>query len=208
MGRVLMGDRDLQQLEVLASIHAGGMTCASGAGVLGLSERQVWRLLGRYRSGGGGGIVHRGRGRASNHRLVEGVRELALELVRLHYRDFGPILAAEKLAERHGLVVSRETLRHWMMTTGLWLSRPQRRRFRRPRLRRERLGELVQIDGSEHRWFEDRAGHCSLLVFIDDATSRLMELRFVESESTFTYFGALAGYLGRHGRRPPRVARA
>lgn len=101
---------------------------------------------------------------------------------------FGPALAAEKLAERHELVVSRETVRHWMMIAGLWLSRPQR------------LGESVQIDGSEHRWFEDRAGPCSLLVFIDDATSRLMDLRFVESESTFSYFAALSGYLGRHGR--------
>ena len=104
------------------------------------------------------------------------------------------------LAEQHGLKVSRETLRGWMIEAGLWLSRKQRRRFHQPRLRREALGELVQIDGSEHRWFEDRAEPCTLLVFIDDATGRLMQLRFVPSESAFAYFEALQGYLETHGR--------
>jgi hypothetical protein len=97
-------------------------------------------------------------------------------------------------------VVSRETLRTWMTAAGLWLSRRQRRHFHQPRPRRECLGELVQIDGSEHRWFEGRADPCTLLVFIDDATSRLMQLRFVPSETTFSYFEALEGYLGAHGR--------
>jgi hypothetical protein len=87
-----------------------------------------------------------------------------------------------------------------MAKAGLWLSRKQRRRFHQPRLRREALGELVQIDGSEHRWFEDRADPCTLLVFIDDATGRLMQLRFVASESAFAYFEALQGYLATHGR--------
>ncbi|MGO6930107.1 ISNCY family transposase, partial [Rhizobium ruizarguesonis] len=100
--------------------------------------------------------------------------------------DFGPTLAAEKLAERDGLRVSRETLRSWMVDAGLWLSRKQRRTFHQPRLRREAYGELVQIDGSEHRWFEDRGDPCSLLVFVDDATGKLMQLRFVRSESAFS----------------------
>lgn len=103
------------------------------------------------------------------------------------------------LAERHALKISRETLRNWMSEDGLWLSRRQRRTFRQPRLRRE-AGELIQIDGSEHCWFEDRGDPCTLLVFVDDATSTLMELRFVSSESTFAYFGALKSYLRRHGR--------
>ena len=121
-------------------------------------------------------------------------------VVRTNYPDFGPTLAAEVLAEKHDLVVSRETLRTWMTAAGLWLSRRQRRHFHQPRPRRECLGELVQIDGSEHRWFEGRADPCTLLVFIDDATSRLMQLRFVPSETTFSYFEALEGYLGAHGR--------
>ncbi|WP_416235340.1 ISNCY family transposase [Nitrospirillum sp. BR 11164] len=200
MGWVVMSERDVRRVEVLSDVVGGRLTAGSAAAVLGLSERQVWRLLSRYRSGGGGALVHRARGRPSNRTLGSGLRELALELVRRHYADFGPTLAAEQLAERHGLVVSRETLRGWMSAAGLWVSRHQRRQFHRPRLRRERLGELVQIDGSEHRWFEDRAGPCSLLVFIDDATGRLMELRFAASESAFSYFAALEGYVTRHGR--------
>ena len=104
------------------------------------------------------------------------------------------------LAEHHGFKVSRETLRKWMQEDGIWLSRKQRRTFHQPRQRRERYGELIQIDGSDHHWFEDRADPCTLLVFIDDATSMLMELRFVQSESTFSYSGALDSYLLTHGR--------
>jgi hypothetical protein len=96
--------------------------------------------------------------------------------------------------------VSRETLRGWMRQAGLRLSRSERKRIQQPRHRRENLGELIQIDGSDHRWFEDRAAPCTLLVFIDDATSRLMELRFVASESTFAYFEALKSYLQHHGK--------
>jgi hypothetical protein len=120
-------------------------------------------------------------------------------LVRQNFRDFGPTLAAEALLERHGVEISRETLRKWMVGDGLWLSRKQRRSFHQPRLRRESYGELVQIDGSDHRWFEDRGEPCTLLVFIDDATSKLMQLRFVPSESTDSYFQALQGYLEAHG---------
>jgi len=120
-------------------------------------------------------------------------------LVRQNFRDFGPTLAAEALLERHGVEVSRETLRKWMVADGLWLSRKQRRSFHQPRLRRESYGELIQIDGSDHRWFEQRGEPCTLLVFIDDATSKLMQLRFVPSESTDSYFSALQGYLNDHG---------
>ena len=95
--------------------------------------------------------------------------------------------------------MSRETLRKWMVEDGLWLSRKQRRSFHQPRLRRESYGELIQIDGSDHRWFEDRGAACSLLVFIDDATGKLMQLRFVPSESTSSYFDCLRGSLDAHG---------
>ncbi|GEK71039.1 Integrase core domain-containing protein [Paracoccus denitrificans] len=105
-----------------------------------------------------------------------------------------------KLHERHGIRVSSESLRQWMMAAGLWQSRAQRRRVHQPRLRRESLAELIQIDGSEHRWFEDRGPVCTLLVFIDDATGKLMQMRFVDSESTQAYFAALQDYLQTHGR--------
>lgn len=105
----------------------------------------------------------------------------------------------QKLSEQ-GFSVSRETLRKWMAKDGLWLSRKQRRTFRQPRLRRECYSELIQIDGSDHRWFEERGDPCTLLVFIGDATGRLMQLLFVRSESAFSYFEALALYLKTHGR--------
>jgi transposase len=178
-----MSERDLQRVQVLSQVTNGRRTITSAAMVLALSTRQVHRLLEAYRLGGAGAIAHKARGRPSNNRLADERRDQAVQLVRSAYADFGPTLAAEMLAERHGLKVSRETLRGWMIEAGLWLSRQQRRRLHQPRLRREALGELVQIDGSEHRWFEGRADPCTLLVFIDDATGRLMQLRFVPSES-------------------------
>src|SRR5215204_1134041 len=194
-----MSERELQRFEVLSGVVAGRITVVSAAAVLGLSRRQVHRLLTRYRSEGAMALRHKARGRRSNRALSDGLRELALGYVRESYADFGPTLAAEMLRERHGLTVSRETLRQWMISAGLWHSRKQRRQLHQPRLRREALGELVQIDGSEHRWFEERADPCSLLVFIDDATGRLMQLRFVTSESAFAYFETLQGYLEAHG---------
>jgi hypothetical protein len=194
-----MSERDLQRIQVLSEVTNRRRTIASAAVVLALSTRQVRRLLKAYRLGGGSAIAHKARGRPSNNKIADGMRDYAIDLMRRAYADFGPTLAAEMLAQKHGLKVSRETLRGWMIEAGLWLSRQQRRRFHQPRLRREALGELVQIDGSEHRWFEDRADPCTLLVFIDDATGRLMQLRFVPAESAFTYFEALQGYLETHG---------
>jgi hypothetical protein len=199
MGLIAMSERDLQRIEVLSKVIDGRMTLVSAAHVLGLSERQVRRLLERIRTGGAASIRHKAIGRPSNNRISDGIRDYAVTLVRECYADFGPTLASEMLAERDGLRVSRETLRRWMSGAGLWLSRKQRRTFHRPRLRREAYGALVQIDGSDHRWFEDRSDPCSLLVFIDDATGKLMQLRFVRSESAFSYFEALALYLRDHG---------
>src|SRR5271155_5617112 len=194
-----MSKRDLQRIEVLTEVIAGRRTTESAAAVLYLSVRQTQRLLTRYRDGGGAALIHGARGRPASNSLSAGVRDYVLELVRQNYRDFGPTLAAEVLLERNGIEVSRETLRKWMVEDGLWLSRKQRRSFHQPRLRRESYGELIQIDGSDHRWFEERGAACSLLVFIDDATGKLMQLRFVPSESTSSYFDCLRGYLDAHG---------
>ena len=200
MGWVLMSERDLNRVEVLSQVDDGRLTVDDGAAMLAMSRRQIFRLLKRLRSDGVASIRHKARGRRPNNRISDARRALALSLIRESYADFGPTLAAEMLEERHGLKVSRETLRKWMQDDGLWLSRKQRRRFHQPRLRRECHGELIQIDGSDHRWFEDRGPACTLLVFIDDATSTLMHLGFVRSESTFSYFGALERYLEAHGR--------
>ena len=130
-----MSERDIQRVQVLTEVAGNRRSAASAATLLALSERQVWRLLKRYRSGGGGTIAHQARGRPSNNRLSKELREQAIELVRTRYQDFGPTLAAETLVEKHGIEVSRETLRHWMAEAGLWLSRRQRRQFHPPRLR-------------------------------------------------------------------------
>jgi transposase len=195
-----MSKQDLKRIEVLTEILAGQRTTISASSLLNISVRQTQRLLKRYQDGGGAALIHKARGRTASNRINAGVRDYTLELIRQNYRDFGPTLAAEALQQRHGLEVSRETLRKWMVESGLWLSRRQRRSFHQPRQRREHYGELIQIDGSEHRWFENRADPCTLLVFIDDATSKIMQLRFVASETTESYFEALRGYLQAHGR--------
>jgi transposase len=200
MSVVLMSKCELNRLDVLARLDGDKLSVAVAAGLMNITARQTYRLLGRYRDGGASAIADQRRGRPSNNRLSDTVRDHAIALVREFYPDFGPTLAAEKLTERHDLRVSRETLRNWMRRAGIWVSRAERKRIQQPRYRREHIGELVQIDGSEHRWFEDRAAPCTLLVFVDDATSQLMELRFVASESTFAYFEALKAYLHHHGK--------
>lgn len=200
MGWVEMSERELRRAEVLASVKAGRLTMTAAADVMGVTRRQAHRLARQFADHGAAGLRHRARGRPSNRLLGTHVRQMAIAYVRERYRDFGPTFASQMILERHGLSVSRETLRKWMSEEGLWLSRKQRRQFHQPRIRREHFGELVQIDGSEHRWFEDRGPRCTLIVFIDDATSRLVGLRFVQSESAFTYFETLKGYLTSHGR--------
>ncbi|MGL4311622.1 MAG: ISNCY family transposase [Paracoccaceae bacterium] len=196
MGWVLMSEREVHRVEVLSGVVAGRMSTSEAASVLCLSDRQVQRLLRTFREDGAVALRHKARGRPSNNRTLEGLRDLTLSIVRERYADFGPTLAAE----RDGVKVSRETLRKWMVEDGLWLSRNQRRVFHRPRLRRECYGELIQIDGSDHRWFEDRDTPCTLIVAVDDATGAIQEMRFVPSESTFAYFEMLAGYLRLHGK--------
>lgn len=200
MGWVMMSEQELNRIEVLAQINDGHLSVMDGALLLDMSKRQIYRLLERFREDGPSGLQHKLRGKSSNNRIHYARRSYALDLVREKYADFGPTLASEMLAAHHEFKVSRETLRKWMQEDGLWLSRKQRRVFHQPRLRRECYGELIQIDGSDHRWFEDRAPACTLLVFVDDASSTLMHLQFVSSESTFTYFSALEAYLTKHGR--------
>jgi transposase len=200
MGWIEMSERELRRAEVLASVMAGRLTVTAAAEVMGVTRRQAHRLAHRFADEGVAGLRHRARGRASNRLLGPHIRQIAISYVTANHSDFGPTLASEMLLERHGVTFSRETLRKWMSEEGLWLSRKQRRQFHQPRLRREHFGELVQIDGSEHRWFEDRGPRCTLIVFIDDATGRLVALRFVQSESAFAYFEALKGYLESHGR--------
>jgi hypothetical protein len=196
-----MSSQELNRLEILGRVLERRLTQAQAAEQLGLGVRQVERLCGKLRVEGPSGLVSKKRGRESNRKFPSGLRERSLKLVQSRYHDFGPTLAAEKLRELHDVVVSVETLRQWMIDAEIWVPHCQRaRRVYQPRHRRACVGELVQIDGCDHDWFEDRGPRCTLLVFVDDATSRLMELRFVDSESTFDYFASTKSYLGRHGK--------
>ena len=143
-----MSERELKRIEVLGQVTQGRMTTVTAANVLGISRRQVQRLLNTFRTDGAAAIRHKARGRRSNNRLDPGIRDFAITIVKEQYCDFGPTFAAEMLAEHHDLEVSRETLRNWMSEAGIWLSRKQRRRFHQPRLRRECFGELIQPLGT------------------------------------------------------------
>ncbi|MCG5051464.1 MAG: ISNCY family transposase [Myxococcales bacterium] len=196
-----MSALEMDRMQVVQRVLEKRLTQAEAAMVLGLSQRQVRRLCQSMRCQGPRALVSRKRGRPSNRQLPEVVQEYAVGLISERYRDFGPTLAHEKLTELHGVRVSRETLRKWMIGAEIWTPRAQRGpRIHQPRRRRDCLGELVQIDGSDHEWFEGRGQRCTLLVFIDDATGRLMELRFVEVESAFDYFDATASYVRKHGK--------
>lgn len=196
-----LSHKELDRLHILTRIADRRLTRRRAAELLKLTERQVYRLYAAFQARGAAGLASARRGRPSHRKISADVRELALGLIREHYLDFGPTLACEKLVELHGLTVSVETVRSWMIEADIWLPRSRRaRRSYQPRERRACAGELVQIDGSRHAWFEDRGPACTLLVYIDDATSKLEELRFAQSESTYDYFAATRSYLETHGK--------
>ncbi len=198
---VAMSHGELSRFDTLMRVERGELRVDDAAVVLGLKRRQIFRLLGRLRAGGAEGVVSQKRGKPSNRRYGDAFRNQVTALVRTHYADFGPTLAREYLAERHGVRLSCETLRQIMIAAGLWKDREARRpRPYQPRYRRDCRGELVQVDGSKHWWFESRGPQCTLLVYIDDATSELMHLEMVESESTFSYMRATRTYIERHGK--------
>ena len=168
---------------------------------LGISVRQFKRLVRAWRGDGDAGLVSRQRGRPSHRRMSEALRSRIGDLLRDKYADFGATLAAEKLFDLDGIKVSAETVRRLQIGLGLW--RPKTRRVRRVfqlRERRPRFGELIQIDGSPHDWFEGRARRCTLIVFIDDATGRLTALRFAAVESGKAYLDTLRDHVLTHGR--------
>ncbi len=195
-----MSQRELSRLRIMVELEDGRLTVAAAAALMGIGQRQVFRLRHALAAAGPSGLASKKRGRPSNHRHGATFRRTVLTLIRDQYADFGPTLAVEKLAARHGLHFGVETLRQWMIADGLWIDRRHRLPSPQPRRRRECLGELVQIDGYEHAWFQDRGTVCTLLAFIDDATSRIMLPRFVASASAFDYLRATRLYLETYGK--------
>lgn len=197
---LVMSAKERDRLVVIEAVNAKRLTQRQAAEQLGISERQVRRSLQRFRAQGDAGLLHRSRGQPSNRRVPPAVEQQAREALRAHYRDFGPTLAAQQLQERHGIAVSKETVRRWMVAGGLYQPKPRKLKPHTQRPRRECRGELLQLDGSKHAWFEGRgAAEPDLISAIDDATGRVF-LQFVPAESTAAIMTVLRDYLRRHGR--------
>lgn len=196
-----MSNKEIARLEVIQKLLNKEYTQIKAAEYLGISVRQVQRILNLYRTQGVQGLISKKRGMIGNNRISNTVKEYALNIIKTKYGDFGPTLVTEKLCEKHNIRISVETVRMLMVKANIWLPRSQRKkRSYQPRYRRERFGELIQIDGSNHDWFEDRGGKCTLLVFVDDATSKLTNLYFAPSESLHTYFIATKQHIDKYGK--------
>lgn len=200
-GHFTMSAKEIDRIPILEKLTAGEMKVAQAAEALYLSTRQVKRLKKSFLQLGPYGLVHRNRGRESNRMIPKEEIERVLKIVIDNYSDFGPTLALEKLKENHGVILGRETLRLAMIAKGIW--KVKRRHYlvvHQRRQRRDREGELVQIDGSPHLWFENRGPYCTLLVFVDDATGKLKHLQFVDAETTRNYFMATYAYITKFGK--------
>ena len=197
MGELRMSVKERRRLELLARVRDKQVTLVKVAEVLALSYRHIKRLWKRYQQHGDVGLVHRLRGRPSARRIAEPKRQAILQRYKQQYDDFGPTLAAEHLA-REGLVVDHETLRRWLIESGQWQRRRKRAQHRQWRARKEHAGELVQMDGSHHDWFEGRRGPAVLMVMIDDATNRTYA-RFFEGETTEAAMETFQRYTRRYG---------
>lgn len=190
----------MDRIIILEKIIDRQMTQFEGSRELNLSQRQIRRLIKRYRSEGAKGLEAK-YSKASNREIGKELQNQVLTIIQNKYQDFGPTLISEKLEELDSLKISRETLRKWMIKSELWKGKKRKAaRIHQSRERRERFGELVQIDGSPHDWFEGRRDKCCLIVMIDDATSKIIHARFEEAETTFGYMRAIKEHLKNYGR--------
>jgi transposase len=195
-----MSEKEIKKTEMMSQLAEKQITQRIAAEHLGISIRQVKRLWQIYQERGSEGLINKSRGKPSHNQLDEEVKKSAINLILEKYRDFGPTLATEKLIENHGIEISDESVRKIMISEGLWKQRRRRKlRVFQMRERRACFGELVQIDGSDYHWFEERGPRCTLLVFVDDATGKLVELWFLPHESFFGYCEASRHYFERYG---------
>jgi transposase len=197
-GIFVMSREELRRVSVVQRVLDGELTQGRAAEVLGVCERQVRRLVRRVREEGEEGVIHRGRGRSSSRAIGRKVRRRVIALCRGRYVGFGPTLAAEKLRDEEGIVLSRETLRSWFRAEHLSYRRRRGRAHRRWRERKSCFGEMVQVDGSHHDWFEGRAGGCVLMGYVDDATGTAFG-RFYPFEGTVPALDSFGRYVRRYG---------
>lgn len=200
MEKLIMSRKEVEQIKIFEQVLKKELTQAMAAQILEMSERQVRSRLKRYKQFGPKGLVHKSRGKPSSRKWNDQQKSFTLDLLRSDWKGFGPTFTAEKLEEIHSIKVSKETVRQAMMAKGLWLRKRERSKHRTRRARRECIGIMVQLDGSPHDWFEGRGPRCTLLVFIDDATSKILWLKFVDSESVEALMQATREYMTQYGR--------
>jgi transposase len=189
---------ELKRLHVIQKVLEGIIKQVEAAEILSLSGRQIRRVVKRIRSEGSRGIIHRSRGKPSNRRISHKIKERVINLYRRQYKGFGPTLASEKLQERNKIRISDETLRMWLIETGDWKKSRRHRRHRQWRERKHHDGEMIQMDGSHHDWFEGRGPWCVLMGYIDDATGRVFG-RFYEYEGTIPAMDSFKRYIKKYG---------
>ena len=195
-----MSNREIDRLRVVRNVLERKLTWEEGSQQLKICMRQVGYLCERVRKEGNRGMIHRLRGKPSNNRLESELIEKAIEIVKTQYSDFGPTFANEKLANKHQIHISTFALRQAMIRAGLWHSRELKPKHRVWRPRRPCLGMMVQLDGSDHDWFEGRGPRCVLLIFIDDATSQILHAVFIPVEDTYQLLQETKQYMLTHGR--------
>jgi transposase-like protein len=198
MEMIAMNARERRRMTLMTRVAEGLLKLRVAAEMLRVTYRQVKRIWRRYRQKGDRGLVHCGRGRCSNRARPAAERQRAVGLCTQRYTGFGPLLASEHLAADHGIVVDHETLRRWLLSAGLWEARRRRVAHRAARERRPRRGDLVQIDGSEHDWFEGRGARAVLMVMVDDATNTTLA-RFYAAEDTAAAYDIFERYVRLYG---------
>ena len=197
-GKVIMSVKELRRVHVLRQTREKKLTQVKAGTLLGLTPRHIRRLLARVAQAGDQGLAHRGRGKPSNRRIPAKVKVNALTLYEKRYGDFGPTLAAEKLVECHGMTISAETMRGWLRGAGIDHFTRRKRPHRSWRERKAHVGELVQLDGSHHDWFEGRGPRCVLMAYIDDASSQVYA-RFYAYEGTIPAMDSFMRYVRHYG---------
>lgn len=199
MDHFTMSRKESNQIAIFEKLQRKEITQIIAAQMLHLTSRQVRNKLDRYNRQGSSGLIHKRRGKPGNRAWDSKIKADAMLLIREHYHDFGPAFAAEKLMQNHDIFVNRETLRIAMIQEGLWHNKIRKIKHRRWRERKTCFGIMIQVDGSDHDWFESRAPRCTLLVFIDDATSKIVWAEFVTGESVENLMHASYGYFRKHG---------
>jgi len=201
IGLLTMTKKELDRIGVIKNVAEKRLKQSEAMTILDLSKRQIIRLVKDYRRDGEKALISKHRGKVGNNSHGFDFKIQIKGVVEKRYPDFGPSFAAEKLLEIEKIKINKETLRQWMSEWGLWTCKPKKiLKLQQTRERRSSLGELIQIDGSHHDWFEGRRETCCLLVFIDDATSRIVGLRFEEQETTAGYFALCRSYIEICGR--------